>query len=378
MPRNLEASDRIIRSVLGDIDPSTAGHTQPHEHVLSDMSSIIGPRGVGAAWPEVAAADAGRGGLVEEFTVSARDLATRPVTLENYDAIKREVLNVDNLRLTSELDAIDELLLYRRSGGGCVVDSSPVGMGRDPRGLARVSRASEVHIVMGSGYYSRQYHPPGLDSMSPEMIAEEIVRDITTGVGDTGVRAGIIGEIGLSWPPHPTEAAVLAGACRAQAETGAVLQIHPGRNAKAPLDAIADVERHGGDPRRTVMSHVDRTLWETSDLVALAETGCYVELDLFGQESSYYAFNADARRPNDRTRLEWIADLTERGFGDQIVISQDICQKVYLRQYGGPGYSHILDSVVPLMRRMGFSEVDVRRLTVDNPIRALSMTRGSS
>lgn len=84
------------------------------------------------------------------------------------------------------------------------------------------------------------------------------------------------------------------------------------------------------------MSHLDRTLWRPDDLLELARTGCNLELDLFGQESSYYAFNPDARRPNDRTRIEWLRRLIEAGYGERLLIAQDICQKVYLRRYGGP------------------------------------------
>jgi phosphotriesterase-related protein len=364
---------RVIRTVLGDVPPSEMGHVQPHEHVLCDMSGIVKPWGVDAVWPATAAADRGAGQPASEAAASTRALIEVPVSLENYDQIRRDVINLDNLRLTRIDDAVEELTRYRAVGGAAIVDSTAVGMGRDPSGLATVSRATGVHLVMGSAYYSRQYHPPELDEQSAATIAETIVTDVELGVDDTGVRAGVIGEVGLSWPVHPTELKVLEGACRAQVQTGAPMQLHPGRDPDAPIEAIRAVERFGADSSRTIMSHVDRTLWEPAALTQLARTGCFVELDLFGQESSYYAFNPQARRPNDRTRLEWIADLCEQGFADQILISQDICQKVYLRKYGGPGYTHILENVIPLMRRMGFDDRLIRTLTHDNPATALGM-----
>lgn len=363
----------VIRTVLGDIPAGQAGHTQPHEHVLSDMSGILKPSGVAPVSSAVATADADSGTIAPEFSATARELAAQPVTLENYDAVRREVLNVDNLRLCSQDDAVVELRRYLAAGGQTVVDSSSRGMGRDHRGLAAVSKATGVNIVMGSGYYSRQYHPAGLDAASAESIADEIVADVEVGVNGSGIRSGVIGEIGLSWPVHPTEEKVLEAACQAQRRTGAVLQIHPGRDPHAPMEAMKAVERAGGDPSRSIMSHVDRTLWERSSLLELAGTGCYLELDLFGQESSYYAFNPEARRPNDRTRIEWILALREEGHGSQVLIAQDICQKVYLRKYGGPGYSHILDNVIPLMRRMGLTNADIRELTHHNPASALAM-----
>ncbi|MEV1246147.1 phosphotriesterase [Nonomuraea sp. NPDC050022] len=359
---------RRVRTVLGDVDPSALGHTQPHEHVLSDMSAIIQPWGL-----QPVAGDGGGSGIGKELPASVRARVTEPVRLDNYDWIRRTVLNVDNLRLHSEQDATEELTLYRAAGGGAVVDSSSVGLGRDPLGLARVSRASGVHIVMGSGYYCRDYHPAGLADASVAAISAEIVADVRDGVGDTGVRAGLIGEIGLSWPVHPAEDKVLRAACQAQVSTGAPLQIHPGRHPEAPLRAMRAVVEAGGDPARVIMSHLDRTLWRPDDLLELAGTGCYLELDLFGQESSYYAFNPDARRPNDRTRIEWLRRLIEAGYGQRLLIAQDICQKVYLRRYGGPGYTHILDSAIPLMRRMGMRESEIMMVTVANPATVLAM-----
>lgn len=361
-----------ITTVLGEIEVVEAGHVQPHEHVLSDMSAIVHSHAVGPAAPAVAAADDSQAKLPAELSATARDLARLPVTLENYDAIRHEVLNVDNLRLCSEADAVAELHKYRAFGGGTIVDSSSRGMGRDALGLARVSRATGVHIVMGSGYYTRDYHPAGLDHLKPADIAEEITRDVERGVGDTGVRAGLIGEIGLSWPVHPTESRVLEGACEAQQVTGTVLQLHPGRHPEAPGEAITAVEKFGGDPARTIVSHLDRTLWDPSAMLELASTGCYLEFDLFGQESSYYAFNPDARRPNDRTRVEWLMELIDHGHRHQLLVSQDICQKVYLSKFGGPGYVHILQNVLPLMRRMGMTEADITAVTRTNPGAALA------
>ena len=354
-----------MRTVLGDVEPAALGHTQPHEHVLSDMSAIIQPWGLQPV--------AGHDGPSQELPASVRARVAEPVRLDNYDWIRRTVLNLDNLRLLSEQDATEELTLYRAAGGGAVVDSSPVGLGRDPLGLARVSRASGVHIVMGSGYYCRDYHPAGLADACEEAISAEIITDIRDGVGDTGVRAGLIGEIGLSWPVHPAEEKVLRAACRAQVATGAALQIHPGRHPEAPLRAMRTVLDAGGDPARVIMSHLDRTLWGPGHLLELAGTGCYLELDLFGQESSHYAFNPDARRPNDRTRVEWLQTLIEAGYGERLLVAQDICQKVYLRRYGGPGYTHILDSVLPLMRRMGMSETEIITVTVANAATVLAM-----
>ncbi|MFT5222506.1 MAG: phosphotriesterase-related protein [Glaciecola sp.] len=362
-----------VRTVLGDIPAATLGHTQPHEHVLSDFSAVIGPTRLTPTDPSVT-----KDAIPSEWPASKRALVDAPVTIENHDWVKRNVVNRDNLQMTDVRLAIEELALYKAAGGETVVDSTSVGLGRDPNGLARVSRATGVNIVMGSGYYARDWHPQGLTELTVDQIRDEVIHDVEIGVGTTGIRAGIIGEIGLSWPVDEVEDRVLRASAQAQVATGAALQIHPGREPESCIDAVKKIVAAGGDPRRTIMSHIDRTIFELDQMKELAATGCVLELDLFGQESSYYAFNPAARRPNDATRIEWLQALIEAGHGEQLVISQDICQKVYLHRFGGPGYAHILDNVIPLMRTMGMSEDTITLLTRGNPARLLALTKDAT
>ena len=164
---------------------------------------------------------------------------------------------------------------------------------------------------------------------------------------------------------------MLRAAARAQAATGAALLIHPGRDPAAPLDAVRRAREAGGDSRRTIMSHVDRTLFSLDAMRALAAEGCYVELDLFGQESSYYPL-APIDMPNDATRVDYLRGLIEAGYRDQLVIAQDICNKAHTTGYGGEGYTHILENVVPLMRRKGLGQDDLAAILVRNPARVLA------
>ncbi|GAB4341495.1 MAG: phosphotriesterase-related protein [Candidatus Abyssubacteria bacterium] len=333
-----------IQTVLGVIEPGQLGVTQTHEHVFVDLL------------PEA---------LRDENVGD-------PITLENIGYLRRHWLsNPANLVLNSEADAIAELKRFKNSGGDTIVELTPNLNCRNPEGLVRVSRATSVHIVMGTAFYNAAYHPPDIESMSEEDIAAVFVNDIMKGADGTGIKAGIIGEIALDWPVHPNEAKVLRGGALAQAQTGAALNIHPGRDAESPLDAVRIVKEAGGDPARTVMSHIDRTLFEIDDVLKLADTGCYLEYDLFGQEASYYPL-ADIDMPNDAARVDYLIALIERGYRDKLLISLDVCHKTQLARYGGEGYNHILDNVLPLMRRKGMSDEDIDAITVHNPARMLA------
>ncbi len=343
------------QTVLGLVDPSELGHTQTHEHLLSDLSWYYDV-------------------TVESQPAGVRGRAMAPICLENYGWVRHNwTSNRHNMSLTSESDATAEMRQYHASGGGSVVDATSKGIARDPEGLARISRATGVGVVMGAGYYVVEAHPVEVGRMSEEELAESMVRDVVEGADGTGIRSGIIGEIGLSYPVHPDEEKVLRAAAKAQVETGAPLLIHPGRDPAAPGDAMRIVREAEGDPERTVMSHIDRTIFSLGEILELAQTGCYVEFDLFGQESSYYPL-APIDMPNDATRINYLMGLMDAGFDRKLVIAQDICTKVHLTKYGGEGYSHILENVVPIMRRKGMSVQEVDTILVHNPARILAFT----
>jgi phosphotriesterase-related protein len=337
---------RVVRTVRGDVPVEHIGHTQTHEHVLSNLAATTAQQG--------------------------RPLArAEEIRLDNYYEIRRHHSAFD-LVMDDVDDAISELMAYAEHGGSAVVDATSLGLGRNPEGLREVSVATGVHIVMGSGYYLRDYHPSWLDERSRQRLAEEIHRDVVEGVGEPKIKSGVIGEIGLGWPVHPVERRVLEAAADAQRSTGAALLIHPGRHPSAPLDAMRIVAAAGGDTSRVIMSHIDRTLFDLDSMLRLADTGCYLEFDLFGQESSYYSL-AEIDMPNDATRVEHLLALTARGFGQRLLVAQDICSKTHLRKYGGEGYGHLIRNVLPLMRRKGMTPDNVRDLTVDNPREALAI-----
>lgn len=336
---------RVLRTVRGDVPLHEVGHIQPHEHVLSNIGGTSTHQG--SAIP-----------------------STEEIRLDNYYEIRRHHSAFD--MVVNDLDdAVAELSAYRRQGGTAIVDATSVGLGRDPEGLVQVAVRTDLHVVMGSGFYHHDYHPPELAGRSREEIATEIHHDVVDGVVD-GIRSGLIGEIGLGWPVHEVEARVLSAAVDAQRSTGAALMVHPGRHGDAPMEAMRRITADGGDAHRVVMSHVDRTLFELDAMLELADTGCYLEFDLFGQESSYYPL-AEIDMPNDATRVDHLVALTERGHGDRLLVSQDICVKSHLQKYGGEGYGHLLRNVVPLMRRKGFDDDAIHRLTVHNPLEVLGI-----
>ena len=347
------ASQKIVgkvQTVLGMVDAEDLGVTLPHEHLLADFS----------VW------------FTEPKEAGLKKLAYEPVSIKNRDWIwHNPQSNLDNGRFLDEEVVIEEVLLFKREGGCTIVELSNVNIGRDPLGLARISRATGINVVMGSGYYVGEVQGPDYDRKTEEDIAEEIIADIQVGVGDTGVYAGIIGEIGCSYPLHDREKKCLRAAVRAQQQTGAAINIHPGRSVNSPIEIIRMLDDTGADISHVVMSHLDLIVHPFGILCELAETGCYLEYDFFGG----YPFNPPRwgldPRPCDRERIEQILALIKEGYLKQILISHDIGTKVKLVHYGGGGYAHILRNMVPQMRSQGITKEQIHTIMVENPRRLL-------
>ena len=351
-----------VQTVLGLIDPEELGITLPHEHLLLDgtVSGVY---------------------FIEPTETSKRILAHQPVTLENLSWVRYHATdNLDNQILLDEQMAIREALLCKLYGGSTIVEQTNVGLGRDPEALARISRATGLNIIMGSGYYiAGSYSKEMMDAKTDEDIAEEIVRDITVGVDDTGIRSGIIGELGCSWPLKDDERKVLRAAAYAQKRTGAAIWVHPGRNEMAPIESMEVLANAGADLSRVVICHMDRCGFLLDTRRKLLDACCYIEYDLFGFEGYYSARVALADGhlpdlPNDVGRIKEIKELIDMGYLKQILVSQDIASKVMLVSYGGWGYAHLLREVVPLMRIYGISDEQINTMMVENPKRLLPFT----
>ena len=344
-----------VQTVLGPIEPQRLGVTLTHEHMLVDLSVLRSP----------------------SSSASEREFYEQPVSPETVGRIRYyQASNKDNSRLLDVPTAIDEVNLYKQFGGDSLVDATSIGIARDPVGLARISRATGVHVIMGASYYVAEAHPSEVDRRDEGQLVDRIVRDVTEGVDDTGIRSGIIGEVGCSWPLHDNERKVLRASARAQRLTGAPILIHPGRDETSPLEIIEILAEAGADLGRTIMGHLDRTVFQHDTLQKIAEAGCFMEWDLFGREESYYSANLKIDMPSDATRMDDIAWIASRGYGRKVVVAHDICSKHRLARYGGHGYSYILAHTMPRMRQRGFTQEAIDSILVDNPAEALTVTPG--
>ena len=340
-----------VQTVQGPIDASEVGATITHEHLLINFIPVL-----------------------QELTgASNLKRMLEPVSLENLWWVRHYWnSSIDNLRLLDVEVAIDEAREFYTAGGSTIVDVTSIGIGRDPLALQRISRATGLNVVMGGGHYVYLTHGEDIQNATVDELAEGIIRDVNYGVGDTGIKTGIIGEIGNSWPWEDTEKKTLEAAVMAQRATGAPLLIHPGRDNYAPIQLLEAVDRWGGDLSHTVMGHIERTIFDYAVLDEVAATGAYMNWDLWGHESTYYPMNPATYMASDQHRLEQVEHVIANGHVNQILHAHDICSKHRIKKYGGHGWDHIIARVVPRMRARGTSQDDIQTMLVNNPTRMLT------
>ena len=336
----------LVMTVRGPLPAAEMGVTLPHEHILNDCRCWWNP-------PKEA---------------DRQHLATSPVHPGIIGELRMDpFVNLDNCSLNDEPLAVAELSAFAHAGGRTVVDPTCRGIGRDPAALVRISEATGLNIVMGAGYYLQTSHPPSLRTMAVDDVADEIVAEAHDGVGDSGVRIGLIGEIGVSGDFTPEEEKSLRGAARAQRRTELPLMVHlPGwyRHAHRVLDIVGE---EGGDIAHTILCHMNPSFADMDYQTSLAARGAFLEYDMVGMD--YWYADQGVQCPSDEECARAIKQLIDAGFLDRILLSQDVFLKMMLTRHGGFGYAYVVRHFAPRLERNGASAAEVRTMLVDNPRR---------
>jgi predicted metal-dependent phosphotriesterase family hydrolase len=302
-----------IMTVTGPIEDHELGVTQTHEHLLINLYGTV------LVW--------------------------------NYSAFEDPGL------------AIDEIAAFFAAGGRSIVETTSIGIGRDPAGLRRISEASGVNIVMGAGWYREMVYPDYIVRRSVNELADMLVRELTEGVDGTGVRPGVIGEIGTELEfLSPAQERVFRAAARAQRETGVAISTHCQRTGRLGREQVALLLEEGVAPDRIVIGHHGDKRHVDYEL-ALLEQGVYVQFDHIG----FRELQPDTQRARN------VKSVIDAGYGDRLLLSQDVCLPHHLRWFGGIGYGYLLEQFVPMLRDVGVTDEQIDTLLVANPARVLSI-----
>jgi predicted metal-dependent phosphotriesterase family hydrolase len=326
MSEQLISTSPHVQTVTGAIDPDDLAFVLPHEHIGLDSSG-------------------------HEPEHSPHDHPW-----EWWDVFNDEEI------LASELDA------FVRLGGSSVVDLTSLGLGRDPARLTRIAERTGLHIIMGCGWYRGSINTPEsfLDRRTVGSLVEQLVTEIQRGVDDTGVKPGIIGEIGTDggWLSAEEER-VFRAVARTANTTGLAISTHAAQS-RVGLDQVAILLEEGVAPSRIVIGHVDSCPYLDYHL-ALLDQGVSIEYDQLGLR-----FGAVDEAIEPRI-IDLLVDLIERGYEQQILLSQAVAMAMQLTAFGGNGYTYLQETFIPRLRERGVGADAIEQITMRNPRRLLTI-----
>ncbi|HET7030516.1 MAG TPA: hypothetical protein VFI34_08395 [Candidatus Limnocylindrales bacterium] len=311
---------RLVRTVLGDIDPTDLGVTYAHEHLVID------------------------GG--------------RPVELSP------DFLLADVDRLAEELTSA------REAGMATAVDMMPIDCGRNPDKLAELSRRTGVHVVAASGLHHEKFYRPGHWSIgaSEDLLTERFIADVEDGIverDDAGgprlrsaARAGVVKVAGSEGGPSPRDVPAFRAAASAQRRCGVPIHTHC-EGGTGALEQLRLLTGAGVPPERISLSHVDKVV-DRGYHESILASGAFVVYDQGFRWGD---------RPNGTVQLiEWAAEDGRLG---QVMLGMDAARQGYYRSFGGsPGLDWLLTTFSADLARVGLDGSAQRRLFVDNPARA--------
>ncbi|CAH4032902.1 unnamed protein product [Pieris brassicae] len=343
-----------VQTVLGDVDSSVLGRTLTHEHLAMEFSHFYKE-------PPKQIAD--------KFKVG--------FTLQNVGFLRQYPYSSEtNLLLNDSLAkeaVLNDVSAYKKYGGGTIVENTTVGIKRDIDFYKQVSETTNVYIVAGTGHYIADVQDTKVIALKIEDLYNHMLKELTEGCVDyPSVKAGVMGEIASVWPIKDFERKAIKAAGELQSQLGCGVSFHPHRDPEAPFEIIRLYTEAGGRVEKAVMSHLDRTLLEFEKLFEFSQLGVYCQFDLFGVEVSHYQLNIATDMPSDAQRLNMIKRLVDQGKEDKVLMSHDIHTKHRLIDFGGHGYSHIINNILPRMKAKGFTDEQIDKITIQNPASWLS------
>lgn len=312
----------MVMTVRGPVPAAELGFTLPHEHVLIDLVRIF------------------------------------PANMLAFD-----------FQLIDEEIAIEEVGHFAEAaasfapGRPTLVDvTTDERVGRQPEALQRTSEALDLHIVMGCGRYREPWFEPEFEQRSTIELARLLIDEIEQGVDGTGIRPGIIGELGADRDfVSSAEERVLRAGARAQEATGLAITLHA-RASRVGLDQLDILEDAGADLRRVIVGHCD-TVPDPDYHEELAQRGVWVEFDTIRGKVPGVV----------QRRLHFINEVRRRGHLDRLLLSQDNCALSHLHAYGNTGYDYLATGFLDLLREASYSEGELEQLFVRNPVQAIAV-----
>ena len=343
---------RKLNTVTGSVGVDEVGLICVHEHLFIDMTHEA----------------------IEPKTEAEKELFYSDIQAKDLDALHQNPYIVYTNLILDDLElALEETACLEKYGCNLLVDVTSVGAGRDMNKIKQFCKKSKLNVILGTGLYVHNGVPDMYVNKTSEEIAAWMIDEIENGHCDTGIKPGVIGEIGISEKIYPVEEKSLRAAAIASVKTNLPIYLHTYPWNRVALDAVKLLLAEGVKPENICICHLDVT-FDDEYMRQVLNLGVYLEFDNLSKEFSFEACDgAFAGGPfeTDVARIHKIKELISEGYINQILLANDVCLKGSLHHYGGTGYDHLFCNFVPMMRLYGISEDEIHQIIDVNPKRFL-------
>ena len=317
-----------ITSVTGELAPNELGYCQCHEHLFIRKG--------------------------------------QPATVNS-------ALCMDNYNST-----VQELNMYLQHGGLSIVDAQPLGSGRMTENLVQASRETGVQIIASTGFHRPAFYSKThwLYKIDQDKFINILIDEIETGmyintdfnypVEQITAKAGIIKTAFEKGPQTAFLSNLLQAAGTVSLHTGVPVMCHTDQG-EAALEVVEILCNTGIPASSIIICHLDRKTNNPEYHREVAKTGVFLEYDTIGR-FKYHSDKAEIR-------LLW--EMFNYGYENNLLLGLDTTKERMINYGGSIGLNYILKSFIPLMKQSGFSNSLIKKLTVENPARALQKKKRS-
>jgi phosphotriesterase-related protein len=279
----------------------------------------------------------------------------------------------DGRKEDRQADAVRKLQALRATGVTTIVDLTVLGLGRSVQDLVPVAQRTDVNIIVATGMYTYDHLPafitrrPPVDphSSDGDILVDFFVKDITVGIGDTGVKAAVLKCCTEVKGVTPNIDRVLRAVARAHRLTGVPISTHSNVWHKTGRDQQRVFAEEGVDLSRVVIGHSGDTA-DTQYLKELMDQGSTIGMDRFGlYNPPHLSFDE---------RVQVVATLCAEGYADRMVLSHDTTCVMddfpgFFEANPSWVYTHVPEQVLPALKERGVSDHQIELMLIGNPQR---------
>lgn len=358
---------KTIMTVCGPIPSERIGLTSMHDHILADLSFFKQP-------------------LPPDIEKNSPIDLDGSIEMEHLSYLRNglAIYSSDNWNLADVDLMTKEVRHFKERGGNTILEPSAPGIRCHTDQLRYISETTNVNIIASTGLYREETWPARFTTMGPREIQAHLLEEINCGIEGTDIKAGHLKTAIANGSDHEFD--FLKAVVPVANETGLLVSAHTSyvttmENRRKMLRAFLQA---GMRPEKLLLCHIQYTFvnqdvrsflspelcrLDLSWAKEVLDQGANVCIDLFGYPADNEMLDYFGRA--DAVKLAALVELVNAGYEEQIVIGNDVYQRIMTRSYGGHGYCRIVDYVIPALLDSGIDKTTVDKITTCNPARLL-------